>query len=165
MERYSKTLWKLLENQDLGLLERLEIAIKLVQEVKRAHAGYVAHRDLKPTNIMLDKNNELVLVDFGIGKDYSNLKGSCGTPGFNAPEQFSGDKQEQPVDIFSLGKILILIFFKWEIGWTSLWSSKNWISSRKNAENELAPLSDFFNIIRQMLQVNLKNYLIFSISI
>ena len=154
MELYSKTLWKFLENQDLGLSERLEIAIKLVKEVKRAHDGWVGHRDLKPTNIMLDANKELVLVDFGIGRNLGSLQGSCGTPGFNAPEQFSGDIQTHPMDIFSLGKNLALIFFKWEIGWTLLLSSKNWISSQKNAENKLADFSDFFNIIRQMLQVN-----------
>ena len=60
MEQYSKTLWKFLKNQDLGLSERLEIAIKLVIEVERAHDGFVAHRDLKPTNVMLDANKELV---------------------------------------------------------------------------------------------------------
>ena len=159
MERYPKTLWKFLENQDLGLLERLEIAIKLLKEVKNAHSGKVVHRDLKPINIMLDANKELTLVDFGIGRNYGQLKGSCGTPGFNAPEQFSGDRQDMPVDIFSLGKILILIFFQWKIGWTSLLSSKEWITSQKVAENKLTPLSHFLNIIRKMLQVYFKNYL------
>ena len=167
MERYPKTLWIFLENQDLGLAERLEIAIKLVIEVKKAHDGTVAHRDLKPTNVMLDANKELVLVDFGIGERYGMLEGSCGTPGFNAPEQFSGDEQlhhwTTSVDIFSIGKNLALTFFKWEIGWTLLWSSKDWISSQKNAEDKLADFSDFFNIIRRMLQVNFKNHLIFLI--
>ena len=156
MERYPNTLWKFLENQDLGLAERLEIAIKLVKEVKGAHDGGVAHRDLKPTNVMVDENKELVLVDFGIGNLTLALRGSCGTPGFNAPEQFSGDKQYTEVDIFSLGKNLALIFFKWKIGWTLLWSSKDWISSHKIAENKLAPFSDFFKIIRQMMQVILR---------
>ena len=116
MERFPLTLWKFLASENLGLSERLEIAIKLIEEVKRAHNGQMFHRDLKPTNIMLDKNKELVLVDFGIGRDYENLEGSCGTPGFNAPEQFSGDEQKYSVDIFSLGKNLALIFFKREIG-------------------------------------------------
>ena len=160
MERYPKTLWKFLENQNLGLAERLEIAIKLVEEVKKAHDGDVAHRDLKPTNVMLDANKELVLVDFGIGRTWRMLEGSCGTPGFNAPEQFSGDKQDRPVDIFSLGKNLILVLFKWKIGWTLLWSSKNWITSQKDAEDKLAPFSDFFDIIRQMLQVGSKPHFI-----
>ena len=154
MERYPKTLWKFLENQDLGLLERLKIAINLVKEVKTAHNGYLVHRDLKPTKVMLDANKELTLVDFGIGSDWKTLAGSCGTPGFNAPEQFLDYKQERPVDIFSLGKNLILIFFKWKIGWTLLCSSKDWISSQKNAENKLATFSDYFNVIQQMLQVN-----------
>ena len=157
MERYPSTLWKCLEGQDLGLSERLEIAIKLVKEVKRAHDGDVVHRDLKPTNVMLDANKELVLVDFGIGRNVTILKGSCGTPGFNAPEQFSGDDQRWPVDIFSLGKNLALIFFKWEIGWTLLWSSKDWITSQKDAEDKLAHFSDLFEIIRRMMQVNSKD--------
>ena len=160
MERYPKTLWKFLEGKELSLSERLEIAIKLVKEVKRAHDASVAHRDLKPTNIMLDANKELVLVDFGIGRNWGELKGSCGTPGFNAPEQFSGDHQERPVDIFSLGKNLILVLFKWKIGWTLLWSSKNWITSQKDAEDKIAPFSDFFDIIRPMLKVNFENILI-----
>ena len=160
MERYPKTLWKFLESQDLGLAARLEIAIKLVEEVKRAHDQVMVHRDLKPTNIMLDANKELILVDFGIGRNYDELRGSCGTPGFNAPEQFSGDDQYPEVDIFSLGKNLILVLFKWKTGWTLLWSSKNWITSQKDAEDKLAPFSDFFDIIRQMLKVNFENILI-----
>ena len=167
MERYPVTLWKFLAGEDFGLVERLEIAIKLVKEVQKAHVRGWVHRDLKPTNIMVDKNKELTLVDFGIGNITGNLEGSYGTPGFNAPEQFSGDRQGKPVDIFSLGKILILIFFKWEIGWTLIWSSKEWISLQKNAENKLAPFSDFLGFIRQMLEVNLKDYsyfLIISIS-
>ena len=154
MERYPFTLWKLLEGQNLELAERLEIIFKLLKEVKRAQESHVAHRDLKPTNIMLDANKELVLVDFGIGRELESLKGSCGTPGFNAPEQFSGDYQYITVDMFSLGKNLILIFFKWEIGWNLLWSPKEWISSRKIAADKLAPFSDFFDIIRKMLQVS-----------
>ena len=163
MERYPLTLWTFLEGQNLELSERLEIAIKLVKEVGKAHDGLVGHRDLKPTNIMLDKNKELVLVDFGIGREFTDLKGSCGTPGFNAPEHFFAVKQGSVVDIFSLGKNLALVFFKWEIGWTLLWSPKNWISSHNIAEDKLALFSDFFNIIRQMLQVNSKSYIIFLI--
>ena len=152
MERYPGNLWKLLEGQDFGLAERLQIAIKFVKEVKRAHNGSVGHRDLKPTNVMLDAKKELTLVDFGIGRDINGLRGSCGTPGFNAPEQFSGDEQKRSVDVFSLGKNLALIFFL-----TLLWSSKNWSREQKNAEDKSAPFSDLFNIIRQMLQVTFKD--------
>ena len=152
MERYPQNLWKLLESTNLGLKERLEMAIKLTKELKIAHYSGVVHRDLKPTNIMVDAKKGLTLVDFGIGNEEYYLKGSCGTPGFNAPEQFSGEIQRDPVDIFSLGKNLILILFEWKIGWHLLWSSNEWIESQK-VKRKLAPLSDLFKFIRRMMQV------------
>ena len=155
MERYPQNLWKLLESNNFGLKERLEIAIKLTEELKIAHDGRVVHRDLKPTNIMVDAKNELTLVDFGIGNFDRGLEGSCGTPGFNAPEQFSGEDQNKMVDIFSLGKNLILILFEWKIGWNILWSSKEWIQSQK-LEHKLAALYNLFEIIRHMTQVVLE---------
>ena len=150
MERYPQTLWTFLESDNFGLEERLEIAIKLTKELKKDNG--LLHRDLKPTNIMVDAKKELVLVDFGIGKELYGLPESCGTPGFNAPEQFSGEYQNKQVDIFSLGKNLILILFEWKIGWNLLWSSEEWIQSQK-LEQKLAPLSDLFDLIRKMLQV------------
>ena len=101
---------------------------------------------------MVDAKKELVLVDFGIGNRFDVLKGSCGTPGFNAPEQFSGEEQVNAVDIFSLGKNLILIFFEWKIGWNLLWSSEKWIESQK-LEHKLAPLFNLFELLRRMMQV------------
>ena len=148
MERYPQSLWKYLESNNFGLKERLEMAIKLTKELEIAHDGNVVHRDLKPTNIMVDAEKELTLIDFGIGYYHTKLIGSCGTPGFNAPEQFSGKIQQEPVDIFSLGKNLILILFEWKIGWNLLWSSEDWLRSRK-----LDHLSELFELVRRMLQV------------
>ena len=69
MKRYQQSLWKFLESNNFRLIERLEIAIKLTKEVEMAHDGGMAHRDLKPTNIMVDAKNELALVDFGMAYD------------------------------------------------------------------------------------------------
>ena len=129
------------------------MAIKLTKELKKAHDGHVVHRDLKPNNIMVDAKDGLALVDFGIGKYDGALEAlSSGTPGFNAPEQFSGEDQNLPVDIFSLGKNLILILFEWKIGWNLLWSSEKWIKSR-NLEHKLTSLCNLFDFIRRMMQV------------
>ena len=152
MERYLQSLWKVLESTNFGLNERFEMAIKLTKELKIAHDGKVAHRDLKPTNIMVDAKNDLALVDFGIGNYHILLDGSCGTPGFNAPEQFSGEPQDPAVDIFSLGKNLILILFEWKVGWNLLWSSEEWIKPQK-LQHKFAFLSDLFDFIRSMMQV------------
>ena len=155
MERYPQSLWMYLESTNFGLKERLKIAIKLTKELKIVHDGQMVHRDLKATNIMVDAKNELRLVDFGIGNYAIELKGSCGTPGFNAPEQFSGEVQSYPVDIFSLGKNLILILFEWKIGWHLLWSSEDWLRSEK-LDKKLAVLSELFKFIRNMMLVILK---------
>ena len=84
------------------------------------------------------------------------MEGSCGTPGFNAPEQFSGEEQGYPVDIFSLGKNLILILFEWKIGWNLLWSSEECLQSQ-NLEHKVTSLCNLFEYIRQMMQVFLLN--------
>ena len=155
MKRYSQTLWRSLESNNFGLKERLEIAIKLTKELKIVHMGELVHRDLKPSNIMIDAKKEFTLVDFGIGNRRNGLRGSCGTPGFNAPEQFSEESQEISVDIFSLGKNLILILFEWRIGWILLWSSEEWIKSQK-LEHKLDALFNLFKFICHMTQVVLE---------
>ena len=153
MKQYPLSMWTFLEFDNFGLKERFELAIKLTKELKFCHDKQIVHRDLKPTNIMVDVNVGLALVDFGIAdKNGLDLEGSCGTPGFNAHEQFSGEKQKNYVDIFSLGKNLILILFEWKLGWHLLWSSGEWIEPKK-LEQRSAPLSDLFKFIRSMLQV------------
>ena len=157
MNQYQQSLWKFLETSNSGLKERLEMAIKLTKELKIAHDSDVVHRDLKPTNIMVDSRKELALVDFGIGNEIFALKGSCGTPGFNAPEQFADEDQNKSVDIFSLGKNLILILFEWKMGWNLLWLSEEWFKSQK-LEHKLAALSNLIQSIRSMIQVSILIY-------
>ena len=89
MEQYRETLWKFLSenSEELGVLKRLVIAFNLIKEVHSVLSRLLVHRDLKLTNVMLSANKELALVDFGISRNRTILMGSCGTPGFNAPEQ------------------------------------------------------------------------------
>ena len=154
MDQYRETLWKFLQRADadsLTLNKRIDLAIKLMKEVQVAHEGGVVHRDLKPTNIMVNgENDDLTIVDFGIGRDDYEIKDSSGTPGFNAQEQFSGDKQSSMEDIFTLGKNLVLLIFEWKVGWNILFSPKVLIDSKYPTSSELIRLSE---VIRCMLQV------------
>ena len=165
MKRYSQNLWTYLKQQscNFGLLERIELAIKVVKEVETVHKLNIVHRDIKPSNIMLDESKQPVLVDFGIAKWKSELVDAEGTPGFVAPEVFQGFGRllDHPaVDTFALGKLLVLILFEWELGWQILWSSKKYIESKK-----LKHFTDLLSMIRLMLRViylkskfNNKNY-------
>ena len=76
----------------------------LHQEIK------IAHRDLKPDNILLDENFNIRIIDFGLSQSFSlespELKSTCGSPAFMAPELLKGQKATSISDIWSLGIIL-----------------------------------------------------------
>lgn len=153
MHRYNCNLWEFLRSKkikDFGLQERMKLAIKVVEELTKVHKSRIVHRDIKPSNVMLDSNLNPVLIDFGIGESIGFLKGSVGTPGFTAPEQISGDKQTYPVDIFSLGKLLVVILFEWQVGWSILYSPKKLIESKI-----LDTFRSVLDMIRMMLQVKI----------
>ena len=65
----------------------------------------VIYRDLKPSNVMVQKGR-ILLVDFGVAKIFAIEKGTAiGTPGYAAPEQYKG-YADQRSDIFSLGVLM-----------------------------------------------------------
>ncbi len=86
---------------------------KVVEGVAYAHAKGVVHRDLKPTNIILDKENNPKILDFGLAKMLDEVTTSSGffegSPSFAAPEQFKGENCDERTDIWTLGAILYFL--------------------------------------------------------
>ena len=70
----------------------------------------IVHRDLKPENLLLDHDNHIKLVDFGLSNTYKpgeTLKTACGSPCYAAPEMIEGKRYiGTRVDIWSSGVIL-----------------------------------------------------------
>ena len=161
MTKFEKNLGRFLSQKtflDFSLLERLNMAIDLavkVQIMAGDHNGRTAHRDLKPSNIMLDATDNLSIVDLGIGKTYdmysSREFGSSGTVAFVAPEQFTCSKQSHKVDIWALGKLIILIVSEWSFGWQLLWSPK---FLKPYEINALGPLVNLIDLIKDMIKVS-----------
>ncbi len=92
-------------------------AISVVEQVCRAldsaHSEGVIHRDLKPQNIMRDKNGRIVVMDFGLARSLGDsgmtqTGAIVGTMEYMSPEQAMGTTLDQRSDIFSVG----LIFFE-----------------------------------------------------
>lgn len=91
----------------------LGIAVKILDALEAIHANGVVHRDLKPENIMVDENDEIKLIDFGIASDagarrltYTNFTAALGTPNYISPEQVKGKRGDGRSDLFAMGVIL-----------------------------------------------------------
>ncbi len=88
---------------------------KAARAIDAAHRASVLHRDLKPDNLIVTSDGELLVTDFGLAKDLddaeasasSSARGFLGTPGFAGPEQVRGGLEVGPAaDVWGLGATL-----------------------------------------------------------
>ncbi|KIH90946.1 hypothetical protein SPBR_00105 [Sporothrix brasiliensis 5110] len=101
----------LLKHGKLPVDKVQRIFAQLVGAVSYVHLQSCVHRDLKLENILLDKHENVKLVDFGFTREYEGkanyLQTFCGTICYSAPEMLKGEKYAgEKVDVWSLGVIL-----------------------------------------------------------
>jgi len=87
------------------------IAREVCQAIEHAHKNGVIHRDIKPTNILISRQGEVKITDFGVarGEDMPHLTSTgtvIGTPFYMSPEQAAGKKLTHQSDIYSIGIVL-----------------------------------------------------------
>ena len=88
--------------------EAVMLMLNICEGLKYAHARSIAHRDLKPQNIMLNEGVPKI-TDWGLSKVISNASFSVSpsfTAHYAAPEQIRGDQKDERTDIWQLGVIL-----------------------------------------------------------
>ncbi len=106
---------------DAGRLDARSVALlglQLAEGLAAAHAEGVVHRDLKPDNILIERDGHhdtAKIVDFGLAKIFGEQLGSgemttvgrvFGTPAYISPEQASGRGADAKSDVYALGAIL-----------------------------------------------------------
>jgi len=100
----------------LGVRQAIDMMIQILSGIQHAHDQGIVHRDLSPSNILIDANGLPRIMDFGIslmaGLEESMQKDVSGTPCYMSPEHFSKDPVTFQSDIFSLG----LIFYEMVLG-------------------------------------------------
>lgn len=105
------TLTDKLKHGPLTISEAIRTFTPIADALDFAHKNGVLHRDVKPSNILFDQNDNPFLADFGISKamqSASNLTGTgiVGTPDFMSPEQARGEQLDGRSDLYSLGVMI-----------------------------------------------------------
>ncbi|WP_224241393.1 protein kinase domain-containing protein [Hyalangium gracile] len=102
----------LMQREQPSVQRALEIIGGVVAGLAHAHEHHVIHRDLKPGNVFLTRRGQVKLLDFGLAwltatafPSVPNLP-SAGTPSYMAPEQWSGEGQDERTDIWAVGVLL-----------------------------------------------------------
>jgi TolB-like protein/Tfp pilus assembly protein PilF len=91
--------------------QTVSIAKQVCEGLSEAHRLGVVHRDLKPQNVMIDRNGDVKIMDFGIARTLQ-AKGMTGegvmigTPEYMSPEQAEGKEADERADIYALGIVL-----------------------------------------------------------
>lgn len=111
------------DGTDLGEIMRLgrmtpELALQVLPQIcaglEYAHSKGIVHRDIKPANIMLTRQGEVKITDFGLAKDVARSPSVAtdthmvmGTPEYAAPEQFNAHREvDHRADIYALGVMM-----------------------------------------------------------
>lgn len=115
-----QTLAARLTRGPLPMAEIVPLAVEICRALTVAHRAGIAHRDLKPGNVMLTRSG-VKLLDFGLAKEVGGRADGgdhstaalltregmlIGTPAYLAPEQLQGREADARSDIFALGAVL-----------------------------------------------------------
>ena len=103
------------QRKNIDIRGRLKLFLKICSAVHLAHQNQIIHRDIKPTNVLVKRDGEPKLLDFGIAKLLS-VDSDDGdktvaverrlTPMYAAPEQRTGEPATIATDVYSLGALL-----------------------------------------------------------
>ena len=99
------------QSKSIPVMEIIDLSKQICRGLRYAHGSNIIRRDIKPQNVLLEKNGVARLSDFGIAKIFSGtnitMTGSAvGTPEYMSPEQAQGSKLDAQTDIYSLGIVI-----------------------------------------------------------
>ncbi|GIJ25049.1 hypothetical protein Vqi01_02110 [Micromonospora qiuiae] len=94
----------------LTVSETMSVVAQAAQALHAAHLGGIVHRDVKPSNLLVQENGSVVLVDFGVARstNVTSITSTNAVPGtalYMAPEQAAGRPVSGATDLYALGAV------------------------------------------------------------
>lgn len=94
--------------------EVIQLGVQICTALKSAHNAGVIHRDLKPSNLLLTRDGQIKLTDFGVAQVFAGGRltvtgGILGTAEYMSPEQARGKRATKQSDIYSLGAVMYVM--------------------------------------------------------
>ncbi len=159
LENYTK-------NKRLKEDEIIKLFLKICVGINSLHYNHIIHRDIKPANILITKEGEIKICDFGICKflDYNKVTNtSIGTPFFMSPEQMTQQYYDYKIDVWGIGCVLFyLIYNRYPFNGNNMHQLKNnirYLNPFSNLRNKIPFISHnnrfrLEQILREMFEKN-----------
>ena len=130
------------EHGKLPVERSVRIALAICEALEYIHSQGVVHRDLKPENVIIDAEDRIKLIDFGIASQagarrltFGKLSHVMGTPDYISPEQVKGKRGDARSDIYALGVML----YEMQTGETPFAGNNPFVSMHNRLVNDPVP--------------------------
>lgn len=127
----------------LNMDTAIDFSIQIASGLEAAHENHIIHRDIKPQNIIVSRNGNIKVTDFGIAKAASSntlTSGAMGSVHYISPEQARGGYSDERSDIYSLG----ITMYEMVTGRVPFEGDNNVSVALMHIQNEMIPPRQYY---------------------